>query len=76
MIRARTIRTILGITCTVIAVTVLVAWLTGRVISDRFGWSQWLLWMPTLAMLPAVGLGARPDNVDAAWRCGPRSGRR
>jgi hypothetical protein len=57
MIRARTIRTILGITCTVIAVTVLVAWLTGRVISDRFGWSQWLLWMPTLAMLPAVGLG-------------------
>jgi len=57
MIRARTIWTILGMTCTVIAVTVLVAWLAGRVISDRFGWSQWLLWMPTPALLPAVGLG-------------------
>ena len=57
MIRLRTIWTILGITATVIAATVLVAWLAGRVISDRFGWSQWLLWMPTPALLPAVGLG-------------------
>ena len=54
MIRARTIWTILGITATVIAAAVLVAWLAGRVISDRYGWSQWLLWIPTPAVLPAV----------------------
>ncbi|MHC4768786.1 MAG: exonuclease/endonuclease/phosphatase family protein [Planctomycetota bacterium] len=57
MIRARTIWTIAGITSTVIAATALAAWLLGRVASDRFGWSQWLLWMPTPAALLAVGLG-------------------
>ena len=57
MIRARTIWAILGITATVIATTALAAWLLGRVASDRFGWSQWLQWMPTPVLLPAVGLG-------------------
>jgi hypothetical protein len=57
MIRARTIWTILGITGTVIAATALAGWLLGRVASDRFGWSQWLLWVPTPALLPAVLLG-------------------
>jgi hypothetical protein len=57
MIRARTIWTILGIAATVIAATALGAWLLGRVVSDRYGWSQWLLWIPTPALLPVVGLG-------------------
>ena len=57
MIRAGTIWSILGIACTVIAAILLAAWLLGRVASDRFAWSQWLLWMPTPAVLPAVGLG-------------------
>ena len=70
MIRARTIWTILGITATVIAAAVLVAWLAGRVISDRYGWSQWLLWIPTPAVLPAVLLG-----IAGACRPDPASGR-
>ncbi|MHC4129139.1 MAG: endonuclease/exonuclease/phosphatase family protein [Planctomycetota bacterium] len=57
MIRARTIWSILGIACTVIAAILLAAWLLGRVVSDRFAWSQWLLWMPTPAVLLAAGLG-------------------
>jgi hypothetical protein len=73
MIRSRTIWTILGIMCTVIAATVLVAWLAGRVISDRYGWSQWLLWMPTPTLLPAVLLGVagacRPAREPRQRRC-------
>ena len=30
-----------------LAMLVLIAWLTGRIVSDRYGWSQWLLWIPT-----------------------------
>lgn len=37
--------------------TVVLAWLLGRMLSDRFAFSQWLLWIPTPAMLPAVLLG-------------------
>lgn len=36
----------------------LMAWLTGRVVSDRYGWSQWLVWIPTPAALLAAALGA------------------
>lgn len=43
---------------------VIAVWLTGRVLSDRWVWSQWLLWIPTPAALAAglVGLAiaARP----------------
>lgn len=31
----------------------LLAWLVGRIVSDRYFWSQWLLWIPTQA---AIGL--------------------
>jgi hypothetical protein len=71
MIRARSIWTILGITCTVIAAAALAGWLLGRVVSDRFGWSQWLLWIPTPALLGVVGLGfagaCRPA-CEPRWR--------
>jgi hypothetical protein len=30
------------------------AWLTGRLVSDRYAWSQWLLWIPTPAAFAAV----------------------
>lgn len=33
------------------------AWLTGRVVSDRYYWSQWLLWVPTLAVIPVAVAG-------------------
>jgi len=55
----------------VVAATVCVAWLIGRIVSDRFGWSQWLLWIPTPPVLAvaaiALGVACRPDT---------RSGRR
>ncbi|MCH8344898.1 MAG: hypothetical protein IH983_13045 [Planctomycetes bacterium] len=47
----------LGIGCVVLATVILAGWLMGRVISDRFGWSQWLLWIPTPAVLLATLLG-------------------
>ena len=39
---------------------VLVAWATGRLASDRWLWSQWLLWIPGLTLIPGfllLGLG-------------------
>ncbi len=51
---------------TVAAATVCVAWLIGRIVSDRFAWSQWLLWIPTPAVLVvaaiALGVACRPDT--------------
>lgn len=35
----------------------LVAWLIGRVLTDRHPWSQWLWWIPTPATLVAAALG-------------------
>jgi hypothetical protein len=46
-----------GAGCTTLALAVLAAWLLGRVCSDRWTWSQWLLWIPTPGALLAVGLG-------------------
>jgi hypothetical protein len=57
MIRARTIGTVAGTAGTLVAAAALAAWLLGRVASDRYAWSQWLLWIPTPAMLPVVLLG-------------------
>ncbi len=41
---------------------VLASWAAGRLLSDRFAWSQWLLWIPTPAALTAAALGTL-----AAW---------
>ncbi|MHC5023887.1 MAG: endonuclease/exonuclease/phosphatase family protein [Planctomycetota bacterium] len=48
-------------------VLVLGLWLAGRVLSDRWGWSQWLLWIPTpVAIVAAIaGLG-----IALGWRRG------
>jgi hypothetical protein len=54
MIRVRTVWNAIAIGCTALAVAVLAAWALGRVISDRWGWSQWLLWLPTPVALLAV----------------------
>jgi hypothetical protein len=40
-----------------LAAALLAAWLTGRIVSDRYLWSQWLLWIPTPAALLAACLG-------------------
>ncbi len=36
---------------------VIIAWLTGRIVSDRYGWSQWLLWIPTPGAILAALIG-------------------
>ena len=47
------------------AALVVAAWLLGRLVSDRYGWSQWLLWIPTPAVLvvavAALVAGIQPD---------------
>lgn len=53
----RLIIQILGVQCMLIGGVLVLAWLVGRVLSDRYLFSQWLLWIPTPAMLPAVLLG-------------------
>ncbi len=40
-----------------LAMLVLITWLTGRIVSDRYGWSQWLLWIPTPGAVAAGVLG-------------------
>lgn len=35
---------------------VVAAWVIGRIVSDRYAWSQWLLWIPTPAALLASAL--------------------
>lgn len=70
---ARLLRILRRLTVALVLV-LLVAWLTGRIVSDRFGWSQWLLWIPTPAALlgAVVGLlamwsGPRGRVDRAAW---------
>ena len=36
---------------------IIIAWFVGRVASDRFVWSQWLLWIPTPVALAAAAIG-------------------
>ncbi len=40
-----------------LAVAAVAAWVMGRIFSDRYAWSQWLLWIPTPAAGLAAGLG-------------------
>ena len=40
-----------------LAILCIAAWLVGRVLTDRFEWSQWLWWIPTPAMGPVLILG-------------------
>lgn len=56
------------------AFAVAAAWLIGRVLSDRTAWSQFLLWIPTPALLAALALGAATALLRR--RCGTRAGRR
>lgn len=54
------VRRAAGWTGLVLGAALLGAWLTGRVLSDRWTVSQWLLWMPSLTLMPAfvlAGLG-------------------
>ncbi|MCP3902340.1 MAG: hypothetical protein GY715_01785, partial [Planctomycetes bacterium] len=47
----------IGVLLCAIAVVGVSAWLVGRVVSDRYDWSQWLLWIPTPAALAIVLIG-------------------
>jgi len=52
-----------GWSVSVIAVASIAAWLVGRVLTDRYGWSQWLWWTPT-----PVALGVSLLGVAASLR--------
>jgi hypothetical protein len=47
----------LGLVMALLAWAVIGAWLTGRVLSDRWWLTQWLLWIPTPVALLAAGTG-------------------
>lgn len=40
-----------------LAAVCLLAWLTGRIVSDRYLWSQFLLWIPTPVAIGVAALG-------------------
>lgn len=42
----------LAIVLIVVGSTLLLAWIVGRICSDRWTWSQWLLWLPSLTLVP------------------------
>ncbi len=55
----RTVLTILAICGATIrsgCLLVIIAWLIGRVLTDRYAWSQWLFWIPTPVLLPVIVL--------------------
>lgn len=54
---ARIVAQVTGALLMIVGGALVLGWLVGRVCSDRYGWSQWLAWIPTPAMLPAVALG-------------------
>lgn len=51
------LRNLLVAVATVAACLVCLAWLVGRITSDRYGWTQWLLWIPTPGVMVAAGVG-------------------
>ncbi len=63
----RKLRNLLSVGVTMAACLVCMAWLFGRITSDHYGWSQWLLWIPTPAVMvaAAIGLavGCRPSGT-------------
>lgn len=67
----------IGALAAVVVLLSLVAWLIGRVISDRFYEAQFLSWVPTWAvLLPAVAVcGALPLARAGRWRPSPAGGR-
>lgn len=56
---------IAGLGATVAAALGLVAWLVGRIVSDRYEWSQWIAWIPTPAAIGCALIG-----FIGAWRPG------
>jgi hypothetical protein len=59
---------VLAFTCIVAGAFIVIAWIIGRIFCDRWIWSQWLLWLPTLVLLPSALLLA----VGAAMARMPR----
>src|SRR4051812_750429 len=49
-----TILAVCGATIRSLCLLFLVAWLLGRVLTDRYAWSQWLFWVSTPALLPCI----------------------
>lgn len=57
-------------------ILVVVAWLTGQIVTDRYAWSQWLFWLPTPVALVSTIIGmiavigrrpARRRRLRIAW---------
>jgi hypothetical protein len=51
---ARTAAHVIGGAAVCVSALVVLAWLAGRIASDRWWWSQWLLWIPTPAAAAAL----------------------
>jgi hypothetical protein len=51
----------------------LLAWLIGRLCTDRYAWSQWLWWTPTLIAIALAILGTLIALIPAPPRFGRRS---
>jgi len=67
---AKALRLVGGVAAA-LAWSVVIAWLLGRILIDRFAWSQPLWWMPTLLVIPAAFLG-----LIASLRPGSRTKRK
>ena len=39
---------------TIVVISIVELWVLGEFLSDRWGWSQWIAWIPTLALLIVV----------------------
>jgi hypothetical protein len=61
-----------GALCSLLMVLIVVGWLAGRFTSDRYAWSQWLLWIPTPAALIACALNILLAFRATIWPRDPR----
>lgn len=73
----RKILTLLRLAGLALAAAIVAGWLLGRITSDRYAWSQWLLWVPTPAALAGTllglllaSIGTRQRTHAAAWAGG------
>jgi hypothetical protein len=46
-----------GVLITILAALALMVWIAGRMISDRYEWSQWIAWTPTPVAIGLAALG-------------------
>jgi hypothetical protein len=63
-------RPVLSLVVEVISLAIASAWLVGRIVADRWIWSQWLSWIPSPCVVVAAAVAA-----GAVWACRRQSWR-